>query len=302
MEKKRLAMGFIIPNVFALICMTVTSLLRLRPSVYEILVASNFTALPFAMGMLSVYCWRKTEMGTLKQMEYAFYSFLIALALSALFMGEGYICLLIVSPLLFIFLFVGALIGRLIFKRRSSRLNVSVTAALMLLVMIDMFSAHEYRRVVSDEIHINAPPEKVWEHVVAFEPIQEEPRFWLFRIGLPRPVATTVEGYHEGAGRKCIFNNGVVFREKMVVYEPGRNLTFDIVEQPADPEIMGHIALERGQFLLKANSDGTTTLTGNSWYSLYVFPAWYYDLWAESITRNVHFRVMEHIKYLSEKK
>ncbi|MNY68576.1 hypothetical protein D3C86_2063640 [compost metagenome] len=77
-------------------------------------------------------------------------------------------------------------------------------------------------------------------------------------------------------------------------------MTFDIIDQPKDPEIMGHIDITKGQFLLHDNGDGTTTLTGNSWYKLHVFPTWYYDLWAESITRNVHFRVMEHVKVLSE--
>lgn len=85
-----------------------------------------------------------------------------------------------------------------------------------------------------------------------------------------------------------------------MTYRPHHNLTFEIVGQPQDPEIMGHIDILRGQFLLKDNGDGTSTLVGNSWYRLYVFPTWYYDMWARSITRNVHLRVMEHIRTLSE--
>lgn len=65
---------------------------------------------------------------------------------------------------------------------------------------------------------------------------------------------------------------------------------------------MGHTDILRGQFLLKDNGNGTTTLIGSSWYRLYVFPVWYYDIWAESITRNVPLRLMEQIKYLSEQK
>ena len=119
---------------------------------------------------------------------------------------------------------------------------------------------------------------------------------------MPSPRATTVTGYYQGAGRKCIFSNGYIFDEKIVTYQENKDLTFDITGQPRDPEIMGHIDILRGQFLLKDNGNGTTTLTGNSWYRLYVFPTWYYDIWARSITRNVHLRVMEHIKQLSEKK
>jgi hypothetical protein len=154
--------------------------------------------------------------------------------------------------------------------------------------------------MVSDSIVINAPPAKVWKNVVAFKPIKQKNQYWLFQIGMPSPMATTVTGNYVGAGRKCIFSNGYVFGEKIVTYNPGHDLTFDIINQPRDPEIMGHIDIERGQFLLKDNGNGTTTVIGNSWYKLYVFPIWYYDIWAQSITRNVHLRVMEHIKEISE--
>jgi uncharacterized protein YndB with AHSA1/START domain len=220
---------------------------------------------------------------------------------SAFFAMEGYICLLIVSPLLYIFLIAGVFIGKYLFRKRDNRLNVSLSTLLIVFFLIDVFSAHDFRRMVGDEMIINAPPDKVWQHVVAFEPIKEKPRYWLFQIGMPKPIATTVDGYYEGAKRKCIFNNGIVFNEKMVEFKPSEKLTFDITEQPKDPEILGHIEITRGQFILKDNHNGTTTLIGNSWYRLFVFPSWYYDLWAESITRNVHLRVMEHIKNLSEK-
>lgn len=121
-------------------------------------------------------------------------------------------------------------------------------------------------------------------------------------MGLPSPVESTVEGYYLGAKRKCIFSNGYTFDEKIVTYDENQNLTFTITNQPRDPEIMGHIDLERGQFLLKDNGNGTTTFVGSSWYKLYVFPTWYYDTWAKSIVRNVHLRVMAHIKELSEAK
>jgi len=90
------------------------------------------------------------------------------------------------------------------------------------------------------------------------------------------------------------------FRRNNIRVLPNEDLVFDIVDQPRDPEIMNHLDLLRGEFKLKDNRDGTTTLTGNSWYRLYVFPSWYYDIWTQNIVRNVHTRVMEHIKELSE--
>ena len=111
---------------------------------------------------------------------------------------------------------------------------------------------------------------------------------------------TTCEGEFVGARRECIFSNGLVFKETVAELEPQRLLTFDIVEQPRDPELLGHVTLHRGQFELQPNGDGTTMLIGRSWYTLHVRPLWYFDWWTRDITRHVHLRVMNHIKELSE--
>jgi len=63
---------------------------------------------------------------------------------------------------------------------------------------------------------------------------------------------------------------------------------------------MGHLSINRGQFILQDNGDGTTTVTGTSWYHLYVYPTPYFNWWTEDIVRHVHLRVMEHIKILAE--
>lgn len=83
--------------------------------------------------------------------------------------------------------------------------------------------------------------------------------------------------------------------------EPNRELTFDIVRQPQHPELFGHIDIQRGQFILHDNGDGTTTLEGSSWYRLYVQPSPYFRLWSDTIVRQVHVRVLDHIRELSEK-
>ena len=72
------------------------------------------------------------------------------------------------------------------------------------------------------------------------------------------------------------------------------------VEQPSNPELLGHLTLHRGQFQLIDNNDGTTTLIGRSWYTLHMRPLWYFDWWTRDVTSHVHLRVMEHIKTLAE--
>jgi hypothetical protein len=303
-EKSFINRGLISANVFAVIMMGITKLLFEFNILFSgLFVASDFIIIPLVMGIINAYWWRNLNLNTEQQAKYTLYNLLLLLTISFLFMGEGIFCLIIVSPLLFLFLFIGVSIGRMMYKnKRNNKLNVSIISFLFIAFIFDVNLDHHYVRMVSDEIVIRATPDKIWKHVVAFEPIQGKPTFWMFKLGMPMPMQTTVTGYYQGAGRKCIFNDSIIFEETMTVFQPNKDLTFDIVTPPQDPEIIGHIETQRGQFLLKDNHDGTTTLVGNSWYKLNVFPAWYYDLWAESIVRNVHLRVMNHIKLLSEKK
>jgi hypothetical protein len=239
-------------------------------------------------------------MGGLEYTLWSILNSLITIACSAIFLKEGVICIIIVCPLIIGLTIGGVFIGRAIFRRNKNKLNISVVGALLLIMSGDLLSKHEYHNMVSDTLKIDAPVEEVWKYVVAYEPNKAKEDYWLFKVGMPSPLQSTVDCYCEGGNRKCIFSNGYVFDEKMTVYKKNEDLTFVITNQPRDPEIMGHIDIEKGQFLLKDNGDGTTTLVGNSWYKLYVFPAWYFDYWAESITRNVHLRVMHHIKLLAE--
>jgi hypothetical protein len=303
-NKVELIKGFVFSNMFAFILIGFSKLTLSRP--YNkgtgILVFSEFIIIPILMGIICAWNWKNLQLKGRTSGLYSFYNSLLAILLSSIFLGEGIICLIIVSPLVFGFMCLGTYMGRKMFEENNNELNASIIALLLFVFVTDSVFEHHYQNEVTDKIVINAPPDKVWNNVVAFEPIQQKNTFWLFRIGMPSPMATTVTGHYKGAGRKCIFSNGYVFGEKIVTYDENKNLTFDIIDQPRDPEIMGHIDILRGQFLLQDNGNGTTTLIGNSWYKLYVFPVWYYDMWAQSITRNVHFRVMEHIRELSEKK
>lgn len=291
--------GIVLSNVFAMTVIGLQSTFDHDAS-EGVLIFSEFIIIPLLMGIISTWCWRNIELKGKQLTGYAVVNGLVGMLLSFIFLGEGAICLLIVSPLILGSVITGSFIGQGMFKKKNQTLNVSIISILLTVFVADALSEHDHQNMVSDELIIDASPEEVWPHVVAFEKIEKKEDYWLFKIGMPSPMATTVSGHELGANRKCIFSNGYIFDETIVAYDVNRNLTFDIVDQPKDPEIMGHIDIKRGQFLLKDNGDGTTTLIGNSWYKLHVFPVWYYDMWAESITRNVHFRVMKHIKSLSE--
>ncbi len=303
MEKPfiRIAAGIVVSNTIAIILFVVTKIvLFIHDQTGAVLITSNFVTVPVFMGIISGFIWQPLRYAYWRFVLLSLVSGSLAILSAAIFMQEGVICLLIVSPLIFVVTILANFLTIFLINHNKNHLNVSLIGLLIVLFAADLIVPHEFQNSVSDQIVIGAPPEKIWPHVVAFAPIEAPSEFWLFDIGLPRPVETTVEGNYAGAARKCIFSSGAVFEERMSVFKPHEDLTFDITAQPKDPEIIGHIELIRGRFLLHDNGDGTTTLTGTSWYDLKVFPAWYYDLWAEAITRNVHLRVMKHIKNLSE--
>jgi hypothetical protein len=294
--------AYVISNVFAVGVIGINKyfIVDSHVNISGVFAFSEFIIIPMLMGIITAWFWRNSGLTSGDYIGKSLLNGCITIVLASMFLGEGSICLIIVSPLLFGSIITGAFIGRAMFRRNHNTLNTSIIGLMLIVFVTDSLSEHHYENMVSDTIIVNAPPQQVWKNVVAFKRIKEKNKYWLFKIGMPSPVESTVEGYYLGAKRKCIFSNGYIFDEKIVTYDENKNLTFAITNQPRDPEIMGHIDIEQGQFLLKDNGNGTTTLVGNSWYKLYVFPAWYYDTWGQSITRNVHLRVMEHIKELSE--
>ena len=119
-------------------------------------------------------------------------------------------------------------------------------------------------------------------------------------MGVPAPVQSRLSGQGIGARRECELQGHVVIEEKIVTWQPPRKMAFDIIRQPNHPELIGHMTLQRGQFDLKDNGDGTTTLRGTSWYRLHMYPATYYDWWARQVIGAVHERALQHIKQVAE--
>ena len=256
--------------------------------------------IPFAMGLVAAWVWRPLELRIGQALLHSLSCTVLGLGAAFLVFREGAVCLVIVSPILYAGTVAGALTGRAWFRKSNDRLNLCLAPLFLFAVAAEPSLRGTHVGVATDEIRIAAPPSKVWPHVLAFPAIPDAPGYWLFRVGLPYPVETTNGGNFIGADRACRFSGGAVFKEKVAELMPEKLLTFDIVEMPPDPELLGHLTAQRGQFELRDNGDGTTTLIGRTWYSLEVRPAAYFDWWTHDIFRVVHLRVMKHIQRLAE--
>ncbi len=279
MRAGRLLLGMLAGNGVAVLLIALGYvLLSVSPQSAVAVGLPSLLFVPFCIGLAAAWVWRPLELGIGAVLLHSLLCMLLGLLIAAVALHEGAICLVIVSPILYGGMIAGALTGRVWFRKDRDRVNLCLAPVFVLAIVAEPALRARHTSVVTDEIRIAVPPTRVWPHVLAFKPIPDPPSYWLFRIG----------------------TRLAAFEERVAEIEPGRRLTFDIVEMPADPELLGHLDAHRGQFELHDNGDGTTTLIGRTWYTLHVRPAWYFDLWTHEILGAVHLRVMRHIKRLAE--
>jgi len=125
-----------------------------------------------------------------------------------------------------------------------------------------------------EEAWDNAPPERVWRHVIGFSKLPE-PDPWYFKLGIAYPRRATIEGTGMGAVRRCEFSTGA-FVEPVTVWDPPRRLAFDVESQPPPmhelspyrhvhpPHLDGYLRCQRGEFRLVALPGGRTRLEGST--------------------------------------
>jgi hypothetical protein len=299
-RRRQLLLGIAASNAAGLILCASAYFLSFNPLGDLVVALPSFMLIPIFMGAIAAWYWRPLNLTTRQTVGYTAVITLVGIAASVIVFGEGTICLLMLSPILYAGVLAGTLISARWHRKKRDRLNAYLAPLIAFAIIAEPSFRQPLSSVVTDEIHIAAPPSKVWPHLLAFKPISARPDYWLFHLGLPYPVETTNQGDFVGADRACIFSGGAVFKEKITEFQPERLLTFEIVEQPPDPELLGHLDARRGQFELRANNDGSTTLIGRTWYTLHVRPAWYFDWWTHDIFSAVHLRVMNNVKSLAE--
>src|ERR1700744_3012412 len=113
---------------------------------------SEFIITPVLMGIISVWFWRNPKLSGGELIGRSFLNGCISILLASIFLGEGVICLIIVSPLLFVSIIIGAYIGRAMFSRDNNTLNISIIGLMLVVFVADSMSEHHYENMVSDSI------------------------------------------------------------------------------------------------------------------------------------------------------
>jgi uncharacterized membrane protein YhaH (DUF805 family) len=276
-----------------------------------------FVALPFCLGMFSVlvYSYHEPRSWSNCFIVSLLPVGLVGIALIAVAM-EGIICVLMAAPFALGLAFLGGMVGYMIqahYWRSKQRPAMLSLVILMIPTAFGVEHAAALRPpefVVRTAIEINAPPQKVWNEVVAFAEIPP-PRELLFRAGIAYPIRAEISGHGVGAVRHCVFSTGP-FVEPIEIWDEPRLLKFGVTANPAPlneltpygnidaPHLHGYFVSEEGQFALTVLPGGRTRLEGTTWYRHTMWPAGYWHLWSDYIIHKIHYRVLEHIRTEAE--
>lgn len=276
-----------------------------------------FVAVPFAMGFAASLIYGLQQPRSLVGCVgvACLSTALLGMGLMAMAM-EGIVCLAMALPLALPLAAFGGAFGHLVQRRRW--LNSGAPAFLALLIFVPGVAWTEHVAApappvfaVRSAIDIQAPPEKVWQQVVAFTEIPP-PTEWMFRAGIAYPVRAEMLGTGVGAERHCVFSTGA-FVEPIEVWDEPQRLKFSVETNPAPmeewtpythietPHLHGFLVSNGGQFLLTPLPNGGTHLEGTTWYRHTLWPAGYWKLWSDTIIHQIHMRVLRHIREEAER-
>jgi uncharacterized membrane protein YhaH (DUF805 family) len=273
---------------------------------------SLFVGLPFCLGLYSVLIYGYHEprgLGSCLGVA-ALATVLLAGSMIALAF-EGLICIAMAAPLMGALALLGALIGYAVQRRPWATRDAPATLAVLVLAVPALMGA-EYQSppepplvAVTTAVEIDAPPERVWRHVVAFSELPPPDELY-FKTGVAYPMRAEMHGAGPGAVRYCVFSTGP-FVEPIEVWDEPRRLKFSVASQPPamheltpygridPPHLDNYLVSKGGQFLLTPLEGGRTRLEGTTWYRNRMWPSSYWQLWSDWVIHRIHERVLAHV-------
>lgn len=234
---------------------------------------------------------------------------------SALFLREGVICLIMLSPIWIASGWAGAFLLRSQRRRAVSR-NTLQSSFLIIPLLAGVAEAqiprpHE-QVLLTRSIVVRATPGEIWPYAVSNRSIGPREGRWTLThdvIGLPRPRATVLDGVGVGAVRTAYWGDHINFEERITEWTPGRKLgwTFHFSNTSLRDYTDKHISpdgeflkIDSGDYTIRPISADTTELTLNTRYIAMTHVNLYARLWGEFLLGDTQDNVLTIIKDRAE--
>lgn len=234
---------------------------------------------------------------------------------SALFLREGVICLIMLSPIWIGAGWAGAFLLR---SRRKTPVNVNAFQSSLLIIpllagVVEAQIPRPHEQVLlTRAILVHATPAEIWPYAVSNRSIGPGEGRWTIThniIGLPRPRATVMNGAGVGAVREAYWGDHINFEERITGWAPGQKLSWkfsfanDSVQQYTDKHISPDgqfLKIDTGDYTIRPISTDTTQLTLNTRYIAMTHVNLYARLWGEFLLGDTEDNVLTIIKDRSE--
>ena len=237
------------------------------------------------------------------------------LAFGALFLGEGTICLIILSPLIFVELKLGTVLMqafcRYLWKPSFKTYSLALFPLLLFFVLPD-FSRNYYGQT-QRELIIHAPQDKVFKAINQIGQVRPEevPDNFIFMMGFPKPTFGMTEQRKERMVRTIQWERGVQFEERVTASHAPYLLSWIYQFSPTSfpkGSMDDHVKIGGPYFdLLKTDyqleklDNNTTKLILTIDYRLSTEYNWYSKLWVNyvlnefsDVVMQIHKQRLEH--------
>ena len=237
-----------------------------------------FGLLPLATGFATALVTRRAKLATACLCIGA----LICTAVLLMTRMEGWVCLLMSTPLIAAGLTIGALLGvlfrwQVIDRFQKQQLGIFLTLGILPFFLMGANTAEEQSRrtlrpeTITNSFTTDASREVIWNQLKTFDRIKGS-KGLLMTIGLPVPVSCTMSGDGVGATRTCYFEQGHI-QERVTEWNPPSSMKLEITEfdVPGRP----WLSFKDASYEL-TNEGGRTLVTRKTTIVSRLSPAWYW--------------------------
>jgi len=215
---------------------------------------------------------------------------------------EGWVCVLMSSPLIAFGLTIGALLGVVVRNFLIAHSSRKHLMTLLMLAVLPFFlmganSVEEKSRrtpraeTFSNTLIVDSPRELAWNQLKTFDQIKGS-KGLLMTIGLPVPVSCTMSGEGVGATRTCYFESGHI-QERVTEWDPPASMKLEITEfdVPGRP----WLSFKDASYEL-TEEGGRTRITRKTTIVSRLSPAWYWRRMEKIGVETEHEYLFEEVK------
>lgn len=239
----------------------------------------------------------------------------VAMPFSIIFLREGTICVVILSPLWIFSGMVGTGVTYAIRHRIRDGRKYCMTLFALPLIVIQiepMFPLPVSEYTVRREIVVDARAEKIWPLLEGIADVKAGEGRWNLSqdlIGVPRPVGARLQGKGLGADRHAKWTSGIEFRETITEWDPGKRIGWKFVFDSADnwqftdrhlmPD-SEYYRVKHGGYTMQSIAGGRTRVTLDTSYWVRTPVNGYSALWGEVFLGDLEENLLTLVKQRAE--